>query len=376
MSNLLINSSAELNISSIPSHGGDLLSASRISGIPPQRILDFSVNTNSLGLPPCVAPLLGQIINDLDKYPDSESSTLKQALAEMLVIDSSNITVTNGSTEFIYLLPQLWERGKSLLCVNPCFSEYERAFSNAGIHVLEYTLKAESDFMIDANHLLATVCSLKNLGGIVLGSPNNPTGRLCDGEAICELLEYCERKNIYLIIDETFIEFAGLKYSLTNKVKQSKVLILVHSLTKFYALAGLRIGHGISSKLIADKIRSIRPPWSVNAPAQAIGLAVLKDIEYQNRTREFIKTEYQYLHGNLCAIQSIEVFTSQANFLLFRLRDQDANRPYELYVNLLQDGILTRNCSNFRGLNPSFFRIAVKNRTENEKLLSALNKYL
>jgi threonine-phosphate decarboxylase len=241
--------------------------------------------------------------------------------------------------------------------------------------VHEYTLTAESDFTIDISHLLESVRRLNNLGGIVLGSPNNPTGRLCDNKTILELLGYCESKNIYLIVDETFIEFAGLEYSLTNKVKQSNVLILVQSLTKFYALAGLRVGHGISSKHIADKIRAIRPPWSVNAPAQSIGSAVVKDIEYQKRTREFIKAEYQHLHRNLYAIKSIDVFSSHANFLLFRLREQDAN-PHELYANLLQDGALTRNCANFKGLSAGYFRVAVKNRTENDTLLSLLNKYL
>lgn len=376
MNKVLTTSAIERNNSSLPSHGGDLLSASYMSGIPPKDILDFSVNTNPLGLPSCVAPLLGQIIHELDKYPNSESPTLKQALADILGIDRSNITVTNGSTEFIYLLPRIWDKGRTLLCVTPCFSEYERSFSQAGIPVHEYTLTPESDFIFDFNHFLGTLRGLSNLGGIVLGSPNNPTGRLCNSEVILKLLDYCEKRNIYLIVDETFIEFAGLEHSLAQKVELSKILILVQSLTKFYALAGLRIGHGITPKPIADRIRAMRPPWSVNIPAQIIGEAVLKDIEYQKRSRDFIKTESQYLHKNLCAIQSIEVFSSHANFFLFRLRNQDANRPYELYARLLQDGVLTRNCANFRGLNASFFRVAVKNRTENDSLLSILRKHL
>lgn len=376
MNKLLATADIELNNSSLPSHGGDLLSASRISGIPLKDILDFSVNTNPLGLPSCVAPLLGQVINDLDKYPSSESPTLKHALAESLGIDASNITVTNGSTEFIYLLPRIWDKGKTLLCVTPIFSEYERSFSQAGIQVDEYNLTPESEFMLDMNHFLGKLRGMSNLGGIALGSPNNPTGRLCNSKAILELLDFCEKKNIYLIVDETFIEFAGLEYSLAKRVEPSKILILVQSLTKFYALAGLRVGHGISSKYIADRITAIRPPWSVNVPAQTIGEAVLKDIEYQTKTREFIQSESQYLHDNLSSFKSIEVFSSNANFFLFRLLSQDENRPYELYTSLLQEGILIRNCANFKGLNASFFRVAVKKRTENEKLLSILKKHL
>lgn len=365
----------DITDSRLPTHGGDLLTASRLSGIHPQDILDFSVSVNPLGLPECVAPLMEEIISDLGRYPDSESSELKHALADMLKVDTGHITVTNGSTELIYLLPRLWEKGKSVLCVTPCFSEYERSFTLAGIAVHDYALSPEENFTIEIDAFLNTVRGINNLGGIVIGHPNNPTGTLWNNDFLLELLAYCEANEIYLVIDETFIEFPGLEHSLAPKVAQSRFLILVQSLTKFYALAGLRVGHGITSTALAERIRAVRPPWSVSVPAQTIGVAVLRDVEHKIKTRQFIKTESQYLYERLCKIKPIEVFPSQTNFHLFHLRNPDTSRATEIYLKLLRDGILTRNCANFRGLNASFFRIAVKTRADNEILLSKLNKH-
>ena len=361
---------------SFPAHGGDLLLASRLSGIPAHDIIDFSVSVNPMGLPPCVSPLLGQMANDLERYPDSESTELKLTLAESLRVNDNCITVTNGSTELIYFLPSLWKQNSSVLCVGPCFSEYERAFRLADIPVQEWILSPETAFSVNMAPFLRQLDQWSHLGGIIIGHPNNPTGSLWDMDSLAQLLAYCEKRNIYLVIDETFIEFAGLEHSLIRSVAQSKVLIIVQSLTKFYSLPGLRVGYGITSPEIADKIRAFRPPWSVNSLAQKVGVAVLNDLEFQKTSREYNNLERAYLCEEIAAISSIEAFPSHANFLLFRLHDVCESSASELYHNLLMNGILVRNCGNFKGLNSNYFRIAVKKRVENDFLISQLHEHL
>lgn len=359
-----------------PTHGGDLLSASRLSGILPQDIIDFSVSVNPMGIPTCVSTLLGQIANDLEKYPDSESTELKLALARSLGVPDNCITITNGSTELIYFLPSLWKQDSSALCVGPCFSEYERAFRLRGIPFQEWTLAPETAFAIDVGPFLRQLDQWGNLGGIIIGHPNNPTGTLWKIDSLAQLLAYCEKRGIYLVIDETFIEFAGSEHSLAKSAPQSKNLIIVQSLTKFYSLPGLRVGYGITSPEIADKIRLFRPPWSVNTLAQKVGVAVLKDLEFQKASREYNNCERAYLHGELASISSIDVFPSHANFLLFRLRDDCKHTASDLYNNLLLNGILIRNCGNFKGLSTRYFRVAVKKRVENDFLISLLHEHL
>ena len=263
-----------------------------------------------------------------------------------------------------------------MLCVTPCFSEYERAFRLAGIPVHEWPLSPEASFAIDMPAFLRKLDRLADLGGIVIGHPNNPTGTLWEMDSLLRLLEYCEKRDIHLVVDETFIDFAGWEYSLLKRVEQSKVLILVQSLTKFYALPGLRLGYGVTSPEVANRIKAFRPPWSVNSLAQKIGIAVLGDTEFKKRSRQYVEQEKDYLRREMAAIRSILAFPSHANFLLFRLRDENTQTPGRLYQNLLRDGILIRNCGNFGGLNTRFFRVAVKKSKENDFLLAMLNKHL
>lgn len=365
-----------LKDSGFPVHGGELLSASRLSGRPVQDIIDFSVSINPLGLPSGIGSHIEQMLGDLKRYPDSESSELKQALADSLRINENHITITNGSTELIYFLPRLWKQNSSVVCIAPGFSEYERAFRLAGIEVHEWTLSSEAAFMIDMDAFLRTLDLLENLGGVVIGHPNNPTGALWGKDSINRLLGYCEKRNIRLVVDETFIEFAGWEHSLIRQVEQTEHLILVQSLTKFYSLPGLRVGYGITSPEIADRVRAFRPPWSVNSLAQKIGVTVLRDSEFKRKSLDYVKQERDYLYRELTAITSIEVFPSHANFLLFCLRGKDTHTALPLYQNLLRNGLLVRNCGNFKGLDDRFFRVAVKKRAENDLLVLKLNEYL
>ena len=356
-------------------HGGNLTAATRTTGFERSDLLDFSVNINPLGPPNCVRDICSQSLDFLKEYPDPHYGELKKNLADATGVSPDWITVGNGSTELIYLLPHLINRGKEVLIAAPCFSEYERAFQQAGISVRHFNLDPANGFSLPIDKFLFHLKQYPDLGGIVIGHPNNPTGTLLDEESFKTLSKFCARQGIFLFIDETFIDFSTpdksfLKYSAANKY-----LILIHSMTKFYSLPGLRLGYGIMHPERVRKIEAHQPPWSVNGLAQAVGSALTQDKIFSEQSRNYIQLENDFLYENLKEITAIEVFASDANFILFRLPGENETQAKHFFETLLFQGIVLRNCGNFIGLDQSFFRLAVRNRKDNQLLLSRVHEY-
>lgn len=358
-----------------PPHGGNRRLASQISGLDPEKILDFSVSVNPLGMPDVVGRWLAESLRSLEEYPDPDCTKLKQTLSDIMGVAPQKMAVTNGSSELISLLPTLFRKGQSLLIAAPCYSEYARAFTLASVPVHTFTLNPSHQFKPDMASLFAKLRDIPDPGGIVLGSPNNPTGTMWDDGDLISLLNYCSQRNIYLIVDETFIDFSGKKHFWLDAAEADRHLILVRSLTKFYAIPGLRIGYGIMAPELVLEIENRRIPWSVNTLAQKVGAELLKCADYARQTRECVERERHSLLQRLRMFESLEIFPASANFILFRLKNGDEPEAAKLYTFLLHRGIVLRNCGNFTGLTPSFFRTAVRNRAENVALLENLEQY-
>ncbi len=358
-----------------PEHGGNLKFACESSGFPPEEIIDFSVNVNPLGPPKEIETIWPGMARLLKVYPEPHYQNLKEVLAKRYKLDPSWITVTNGSSEFIYLLPRIWKSGKEVVLITPCFSEYIRAFKLARIKINKLPLQKNNWFQLSMETVMSFLKEPENIGGLVLSHPNNPTGNLFDRKFLIDLLEYCERKKIFLIIDESYIEFCKPENSLKREVGKFKYLIVIRSITKFYCLPGIRLGYGF---LHPDWVRIIdkyKPPWSVNNLAQRLCSAAVSDFEYVKKSRDFIKKQKKYLSGKLSEIEDIKVFSSDSNFMLFEVRGQDEALSEKLYLFLLANKILIRNCGNFDGLTNSFFRVAVMKRNDNLLLISKMKEF-
>ncbi|MCH8158021.1 MAG: aminotransferase class I/II-fold pyridoxal phosphate-dependent enzyme, partial [Nitrospinae bacterium] len=286
------------------------------------------------------------------------------------------IVVTNGSTELIHYLPRLWGKNRELALVCPCFSEYERAFTLSDVCIRKIFLHPENNFQPEIEPLLFQLTGWKNLGGVVIGHPNSPAGCLMSSDSLRTLLNYCEKRELFLVVDETFIEFCDPDRSMLRHMRQSRFLVLVRSFTKFFALPGLRLGYGVMHEAQAEKLQKCLPPWSVNSVAEAAGLAALDAGDFIESSREGVRMERIALHQNLESLEELEVFPSDANFILFRLKNGDESRADQLYTDLLSEGILMRNCGNFDGLNHSYFRVAVRSQTDNTRLIDALKRHL
>lgn len=348
-------------------HGGNVFAVARSQGISPFDILDFSASINPLGPAPGVQEALKDSFNNLAHYPDNDCTGLSEALARSHGLKPSNICVANGSTELIYLLPRLipWKRA---LVIAPSFSEYARAFNRDDCDVKYLVLKSSKGFALSLEQIEERLRDGFDI--CIIGNPGNPTGRLYPFAEIEELYRLCRAAGCMLVVDEAFMDFCE-EQSAKHFASSHEGILLLRSMTKFHALPGLRLGYAVGSEGIIERLKQIREPWSVNTPAQAAGLASLADVEYAATTRKVIAAERQHLSAGLAAIPGLRPYPSAANFLLVEIvRGPTAE---ELARRLITEHILIRDCANFNGLDDSFFRVAVRGREENGRLMAALS---
>ncbi len=358
-----------------PEHGGRKLELSRELNIPAHEILDFSASVNPLGPSSKISDALKEMDSLLAEYPDPGSLPFREKLSELLCIPPEWILVTNGSTELIHLLPRLVSPDKESLILTPCFSEYDRAFRLNGIQVRSLGYDPGNRFRLKPEEVVGYLQRHPCVELLVLGHPNNPTGHLWDEKALAILTQYCRSQKILLVVDETFIEFCGKQDSALKWMQGNRYLIVVRSMTKFYGLAGIRLGYGVMHSDLREKLELYQVPWSVNVLAQKMGILALEDETYSVRTRKAVNEQREFLFSELNAIKALRVFPSQTNFLLFQLLSESLEEAHQFYVALLNAGFLIRNCGNFTGLDERYFRIAVRTPTENQKLVFRLKAH-
>lgn len=337
--------------------------------------VDFSASINPLGPSRNIQKVFEESLSTISKYPDPQSSELKQDLGRFSGVDPRRIVVTNGATEMIYLLPHLIKNGQEVLALVPVFSEYLKAFklSNVPVRTLSYDIDRE--FEPPMNQLIDFLNETPEIGALVIGHPNSPNGRLWDEEELIALATYCEDRSKLLIVDETFIEFCTPGTSTLELFGEFSNIISIRSMTKFFALPGIRLGYGVMDFKWIRKIEQYQPPWSVNGLAQACGLASLKDKAFIKETRSVVREQREFLLKHLSEFPELKTYPSVANFILFRLKGNEETLPKRFYYQLLKDGILLRNCGNFNGLDESFFRVGVQKSDENKLLISRMKKY-
>lgn len=349
-------------------HGGDLQAAAAEFGLKAADFFDFSSNINPLGPPPgLIGELKNNLADDLDRYPVPQARVLRDALASYLAIPANRLLVGNGATELIHLL-LLWERPRKVLIPFPTFSEYERAAKLVGAAVRRFPLPLHAAPLLKK----AEIKELLAWGDfLVFCNPNNPNGYYYAPETILEIIHEAGAKNTTVLIDESFIFFTGEPLQKAFLAQDYPRLWTVASLTKLWALPGLRLGFltGPESKIQA--LTRNGDPWRVNALAQRAGLYCLTKSEYLVDSLRTIRKEREYLRRNLEKIEDLKIFPGEVNFLLLR-GEREGFSCEELFRFLAARGILIRKASNFPGFDQRYFRIAVRRREENERLLEGL----
>ncbi len=356
-------------------HGGNLAALARRSGRAAESLLDFSANINPLGMPAVARAALIAAIDELGHYPDPACTALRAAIGAHLGVASECIVVGNGAEQLIWWLPRLLA-ARRVLVTAPAYVDYQRAAEVWQRPLCSIPLRPEDDFALDLGRLSAHL----QAGDLVwIGQPNNPTGRLVEPAQLREAVS--AHPHIDWAIDEAFIDFADGAHSAVHWERPHEErpnLIVLRSMTKFYALAGLRLGYAVLAPERAAAFARLLPAWSVNTLAAAAGSALLTDPTlrtFAQRTRQLIGSERRHLSEALRGL-GLRVFDSAANYLLLRLPDAGP-RAADLAARLLQtEGIAVRVCANYAGLDARYLRIAVRTELENRRLLAALTRLL
>ena len=343
----------------ICSHGGLNWAELRSMGLNPEEIIDFSVCSNPFTPPPGVREILNTVA--INRYPDPEATELRQCLSEKLEVASDNILAGNGAVELIRLIALTYFRqGDSVLILEPTFGEYEVACQIVGSEVLKQWERAEENFVPRMEETISLIRQHRPKG-IFICNPNNPTGQYLSRQEIEMVLDACE--DGVSILDEAYIAFVDESWSSNDLIHRGNVII-VRSMTKDYALAGLRLGYVMANQEIIDSLRRVNPPWSVNVMAQKAGVAALRDTDYLEWCKQKIRQAKQFLMGELYQI-GFTVVPSRANFFLVKVANAKGFR-----AALLKHGILVRDCTSF-GL-PEYVRIAPRTMPECQKLIATI----
>ena len=356
-------------------HGGNVEQALKQYSLAEGAVIDFSANINPLGIPYAVKRALIKAMDCLDRYPECEYLELRKDLACFYGVKPRNLLVDNGSVSLIYLIPRALGLKKALIPV-PAFSEYEKAARLAGGEVK--FLKSKTDFSLDMDSLIR---GLKGRDSLYLANPNNPTSLPVDKKDSLRIIKEAKKRGVILILDEVFMEFSDSprETTLIDQAVKSENLIILRSMTKFFALAGLRLGAAIAHPKVIARLKQYQPPWPVNSLAVSAAREFLKDKKYIRDSYKLIQEEKAFLYSELSNLKSLQVWRPSANFILCQTNSPPrvgGVRGVGLRDRLALKGILIRDCSNFRGLDTSFFRVAVRARKENLKLLSSLKEVL
>ena len=377
-------------------HGGNIYKVFREKNI--KGIMDYSSNINPYGIPESLKKRITENLEILERYPDPDYVELREKLAHLNKVDMSDIVLGNGATEIIFLFMKVINP-KKILIVSPTFGEYERAVKAVGtsrnsidlscsddnknienkeIEIEYFELKESDDFNLNIGNLKNELEKKYDL--LIICNPNNPTGKFLKLAQTEEILKECNKYDTKLFIDEAFIEFLadGMKKSIINTEENKKNLFVTRAFTKFFAIPGLRLGYGMYfDKELEKKISEKKEPWSVNNFAEMAGLTVLDDTEYIEKTLKWITKEKIYMYEKLNEISGIKVYETEVNFITGKIDEKlflEGLNVKILREKMLEQGILIRDASNFKFLDERFFRLAIKDRESNDRVIEAMKE--
>lgn len=340
-------------------HGGDIYSY--------KDCLDFSANCNPLGTPESVRQAVCDSVDRLKDYPQVGYAPLRNAIAEYEDVLPEHVICGNGAAELVFSLCQAVRPRKALIPV-PTFAEYEQALESVGCQVEHVLLREEDGFQMQENFI---DWLHKDLDMVFLCNPNNPTGVLTDREFLFRILRVCREMGILLVVDECFLDFVeqGMRYTLKAQLSRYHNLFILKAFTKRYAMAGVRLGYGITENTeLIEKMTQVTQPWNISVVAQAAGVVALKETAYVEKGRNLIFEESPWLKDELGKL-GMEVYPSKANYIFFK-------GPSGLFEAAVKQKILIRDCGNYPGLRAGFYRIAVRTHEENEQLIRGLKSAL
>ncbi len=343
-------------------------------GLHPEEVLDFSVNANPYGPSPRVREVVARVA--LDRYPDRECRQLRQTILatdlSTTQVSPQSIVCGNGAAELIWAIARAYLKpGLKAAIIGPTFGEYRVACLATEASVIEFRAQMTDDFQLDTAAVSTWIMTEQPVL-VWLCNPNNPTGIWLDRQPLLHVMDACQRAGATLVVDESYWRFVfpHASYSAIEFVGPTRgsALIVLRSLTKDYALAGLRLGYAVADPQVVELLQAQLPSWNVNGVAQVAGSAALSDSTHLKTTLEKLASERQKFFSAL-ANNGLHVIPSRTHFCLV-----DVGNAYSVRQQLLTRKMLVRDCASF-GL-PQYIRVATRPQSEWQQLLTALREII
>lgn len=338
-------------------------------GVPLRPVVDFSVNLNPLGPPPIIKEKWQELLETVEQYPSVEAEGVSHYYETVCNIPARNFLAGNGSTEMIYLVPRVLGFKRAGV-ITPSYHDYERASLLAGATVVRCPLSSHDDFALPTEEQL--IALLKDVDALWIAHPNNPTGNIFPKRRILEFAHRFPQK--WFLVDEAFVQFLADwdTNSLLTEDPRPNILVL-HSLTKFYAIAGLRLGGIVGSESVISRLKKVKEPWTINGIADRVAPLLAACAEYENETRSAVRDECRRVFHGLQNLEGVNPYPPSANYILSQW--VKTGNLDDLLRHLLSNGVYVRDCRNFPGLERNFFRIGLKTGADNDRLLSLVSSF-
>lgn len=355
-------------------HGSDIEKICEYYHLKKEDIINFGANVNPLGLSASVKAALASHLDILSSYPDREYTSLREVLSAYCRIPSDYILPGNGSSELISLLIDALSP-KHTLILGPTYSEYSRELSFSGSTQEYYHLKEEQDFRLDADDL-CTVLAKGNYDLLIICNPNNPTSSAILHDDMEKLLCFCADHGVFVMIDETYVEFAPDIEDVTAVpfTQRFTNLCVLRGVSKFFPAPGMRLGYAVTGNPdFLRKMKEKQIPWSLNSAGAYAGELLFQDQDYIDRTRQLILTERGRMYDALSQLASFKVFQPYANFLLLKILKEEKT-AFDVFETCIKNGLMIRDCSSFQCLDGEFVRFCIMMPEDNSRLLKVLEK--
>lgn len=362
-------------------HGSDLEKIEKVFGIKKEAIISFSANVNPLGISEHLKKVLCDNISVISSYPDREYTALKAAISAYANCSTDKIVLANGATELISLFVGL-TAPKHALILGPSYSEYEHEVKKCGGICEYFMLKAADDFELDCHALYNVLegkeasASAADIDLLIICNPNNPTGNAIEASVMEEIISFCQTNNIFVMVDETYVEFCEdvSRISCVPLTSKYDNLVVLRGTSKFFAAPGLRLGYAVlgSDSIIASMNEKINA-WSINSVAALAGETMFADSEYIKKTRSLIAEERDKYYKLFSESNRFKPYKPVANFMLLEILDENITSA-DLFDICIREGLMIRDCSTFDGLSDKFIRFCFMLPEDNKRLAERLLK--
>lgn len=352
-------------------HGSDIEKICSYYHLDRDRITNFGANVNPLGLSEHVKTEIAGHLDLLSSYPDRDYTSLRRTISEYCGVPDGYILPGNGSSELISLLIEA-RAPKHTLILGPTYSEYSRELSFSGSTQEYYHLKEEQNFELDVDDLCRTLNNGYDF--LIMCNPNNPTSSAVFQDDLRILLDFCREHGIFVMIDETYVEFAPDISAVTAVplTRDYPDLMVLRGVSKFFAAPGMRFGYGITGNAgFLKRMKEKQIPWSLNSIGAYAGELMFKDREYIEKTRSLILSERERMYQAVREMPEYKVYQPYANFLLVKIIKEGVT-SFDVFERCIKAGLMIRDCSSFQCLDGEFVRFCVMMPEENSRLLHEL----